>query len=132
GLLTVSKGEFELGGEDGAVKTVLISVSKVAMDTGITQCVIATDLSEEKRREQEMAAERAERDAALRASEERYRRMVETAVEGIWLVDPEGRTTFANRALTDMLEYAPSELKGQPIFDFMKEESASAARRFLE
>ena len=83
GLLTVSKGEFELGGEDGAVKTVLISVSKVAMDTGITQCVIATDLSEEKRREQEVAAERAERDAALRASEERYRQIVETAVEGI-------------------------------------------------
>jgi PAS domain S-box-containing protein len=132
GLLTVSKGEFQLRGEKGAVKTVLFSVSKVAMDTGITQCVIATDLTEEKRREQEMAAERAERDAALRASEERYRRMVETAVEGIWLVDPEGRTTFANRALTDMLEYAPSELKGQPIFDFMKEESASAARRFLE
>ncbi|TMB35817.1 MAG: PAS domain S-box protein [Deltaproteobacteria bacterium] len=131
GLLTVSKGEFELGGEDGAVKTVLISVSKVAMDTGITQCVIATDLSEEKRREQEVAAERAERDAALRASEERYRQIVETAVEGIWLVDTDGRTTFANRALAEMLEYAPSDLRGQPIFDLMNEESAAAARRFL-
>jgi PAS domain S-box-containing protein len=131
GLLTVSKSEFELGAENGAAKTVLLSVSKVAMDTGITQCVIATDLTEEKRREQEMAAERAERDAALRASEERYRRIVETAVEGIWLVDAEGRTTFANRALTDMLEYAPSDLRGQPIFDFMNEESAAAARRFL-
>src|SRR5438270_3173810 len=131
GLLTVSKGEFELGGEDGAVKTVLISVSKVAMDTGITQCVIATDLSEEKRREQEVAAERAERDAALRASEERYRQIVETAVEGIWLVDTDGRTTFANRALAEMLEYAPSDLRGKPIFDLMNEESAAAARRFL-
>jgi PAS domain S-box-containing protein len=131
GLLTVSKGEFQLNKKGEEPKTVLISVSKVAMDTGITQCVIATDLSEEKRREKEVAAERAERDAALRASEERYRRIVETAVEGIWLVDAEGRTTFANRALSDLLEYAPGELQGKPIFDFMKEESAAAARRFL-
>ncbi|MFL5293420.1 MAG: PAS domain S-box protein [Myxococcales bacterium] len=131
GLLTVSKGEFQLAKKGKQPKTVLLSVSKVAMDTGITQCVIATDLTEEKRREKEVAAERAERDAALRASEERYRRIVETAVEGIWLVDAEGRTTFANRALTEMLEYSPSELQGKPIFDFMNEESAAAARRFL-
>src|SRR5438045_8415184 len=113
------------------MKTVHNSDSKVTMDTGITQCVIATDLSEEKRREQEVAAERAERDAALRASEERYRQIVETAVEGIWLVDTDGRTTFANRALAEMIEYAPSDLRGQPIFDLMNEESAAAARRFL-
>jgi len=131
GLLTVSKSEFQLAGEKGAAKTVLLSVSKVAMDTGITLCVIATDLTEEKRREQEVLAERAQRDAALRASEERYRRIVETAVEGIWLVDSEGRTTFANRALSEMLEYSASDLKGKPIFDFMNGESAAAARRFL-
>src|SRR3954468_10466957 len=131
-LVTVSNGEFQLlHGDEGAVKTVLFSVSKVAMDTGIAQCVIATDLTEQKRREQEVAAERRESDAALRDSEERYRRIVETAVEGIWLVDAEGRTTFANRALTEMLEYSPSELQGKPIFDFMNEESAAAARRFL-
>src|SRR5256885_4100121 len=104
GLLEVSNGEFQLRGDEGTVKTVLFSVSKVAMDTGIAQCVIATDLTEEKRREEEVAAERAERDAALRDSEERYRRIVETAVEGIWLVDSEGCTTFANRALAEMLE----------------------------
>ncbi|MFL5446830.1 MAG: PAS domain-containing protein [Myxococcales bacterium] len=51
GLLTVSKGEFQLAKKGKQPKTVLLSVSKVAMDTGITQCVIATDLTEEKRRE---------------------------------------------------------------------------------
>jgi PAS domain S-box-containing protein len=131
GLFTVSRGEFHVGQKGREAKTVCLAVSKVAMDTGITQCVIATDLTYEKRREKEVAAERAEREAALRASEERYRRIVETAVEGIWLVDAEGRTTFANRALSDMLEYAPAELKGKPIFDFMNEESADAAQRFL-
>jgi len=131
GLLAVSKGEFDFQREDGTSITVQLAVSKVRMDGGVALCVIATDLTEEKRREKAVAAERAARDAALRASEERYRRIVETAVEGIWLVDPDERTNFANGALCEMLGYTPAELQGRSIFDFMEEESAAAARRFL-
>jgi PAS domain S-box-containing protein len=40
---------------------------------------------------------------ALRESEQMYRNIVETAGEGIWLVDCDGRTAFANRRLADML-----------------------------
>ena len=130
GLLAVSKSEFELV-RDGKPITLQLSVSKVAMDSGVALCVIASDLTDEKKREQAVAAERAARDAALRVSEERYRRIVETAVEGIWLVDAEGRTTFANGALCEMLGRGPDELRGHLIFDFMDEESAAAARRFL-
>jgi len=36
--------------------------------------------------------------AALRASEERYRRIVETTQEGVWQIDAQGITTFVNRA----------------------------------
>jgi PAS domain S-box-containing protein len=131
GLLAVSKGEFQIEREDGTTVVVQLSVSKVRMDVGVTLCVIANDLTEEKQREKAVAAERAARDAALRVSEERYRRIVETAVEGIWLVDAEGRTTFANGALVEMLGRSPEELHGRFIFDFMDEESATAARRFL-
>jgi PAS domain S-box-containing protein len=131
GLLAVSKAEFPLERGDGAEAIVQLSVSKVRMEGQLTLCVIATDVTEEKRREDAMARERAQRDNALRASEERYRRIVETAVEGIWLVDKEGCTTFANRALCEMLEYPPNELHGRPIFDFMDAESGAAARRFL-
>src|SRR6266481_5226386 len=116
---------------DALLRAGLLAVSKVRMDGGVALCVIATDLTEEKRREKAVAAERAARDAALRASEERYRRIVETAVEGIWLVDPDERTNFANGALCEMLGYTPAELQGRSIFDFMEEESAAAARRFL-
>ncbi|HEX4384337.1 MAG TPA: PAS domain S-box protein, partial [Myxococcales bacterium] len=132
GLLTVSKGEFELSRGDGKAKTVQLSVSRVTMDAAVaTLCVIASDLTEEKARDQAVTRERTARDAALRVSEERYRRIVETAVEGIWLVDAEGRTTFANGALCDMLGRDPGEMQGRFIFDFMDEESALAARRFL-
>jgi PAS domain S-box-containing protein len=131
GLTAVSKGELDLERGDGTRIKVLLAVSKIQIDNSVMLCVIATDLTEEKRREREVAAERAARGAALQASEERYRRIVETAVEGIWLVDAEGCTTFTNGALTDMLDYSPAELRGRPIFDFMDDESAAAARRFL-
>ncbi len=131
GLLAVSRAEFQLRHESGAQAQVLLSVSKIQMEGKITLCVIATDVTEEKRREAAVAAERAQRDGALRASEERYRRIVETAVEGIWLVDATGRTTFANRALSEMLGYAPDELQGRLLLDFMDAESERAARRFL-
>jgi PAS domain S-box-containing protein len=116
GLLVVSKGEFKFDYD----KTISLSVSKVMMEGQVTLCVIATDVTEEKRRDKEVAE-----------SEARYRRIVETAVEGIWLVDAHGRTTFANRALSEMLEYSQEELRGRVVFDLMDAESATAARRFL-
>jgi PAS domain S-box-containing protein len=131
GLLTLSKGEFELERGDGTTMSTLLAVSKVQMDGSVTLCVIANDLREEKERDRAVATERAARDAALRASEERYRRIVETAVEGIWLVDADGSTTFANGALSEMFGYSSATLCGRPIFEFMEEESAAAARRFL-
>jgi len=40
---------------------------------------------------------------ALRESEEKYRCIVETADEGIWMIDTEGKTTFVNQKMADML-----------------------------
>jgi PAS domain S-box-containing protein len=70
-------------------------------------------------------------EAELLASEQRYRRIVETASEGIWTVDAEGRTTFANPALARMLGYTQAEMLNRPFTDFMDEETrAEALRRF--
>jgi diguanylate cyclase (GGDEF)-like protein/PAS domain S-box-containing protein len=69
---------------------------------------------------------------ALRNSEARYRRIVETAQEGIWLVDAEERTTFVNARLTEMLNYTAEEMQGRSWFDFMDEESRKMARRRME
>jgi PAS domain S-box-containing protein len=56
---------------------------------------------------------------ALRRSEAHYRRIADTAHEGIWLLDTTGRTLFANRRLAEILRCRPEELQGVAIFGFL-------------
>ncbi|WP_319586422.1 response regulator [uncultured Desulfobulbus sp.] len=58
-------------------------------------------------------------EAALQESEAQYRRIVQTAQESIWGMDALMRTTFVNPHLTAMLGYAPEEMLGRPIDDFI-------------
>jgi PAS domain S-box-containing protein len=66
---------------------------------------------------------------ALRASEERFRRLVETAEEGIWILDGQAHTGYINQRMTEMLGYKAEEMLGYSIFDFMAEEAQLAARQ---
>jgi PAS domain S-box-containing protein len=60
----------------------------------------------------------------LRRSEASYRRIVETAAEGILTLDLDGRTTFANAALAKMLGCGVREVLERPITEFMFAEDA--------
>lgn len=55
----------------------------------------------------------------LEASQERYRTIVETAREGIYIVDSEGKFSFANKRMAAMLGLQLSEIIGKHTFDFM-------------
>ncbi len=66
---------------------------------------------------------------ALKDSEERYRRIVETAHEGIWSTDPEGRINFVNPALVRMLGYSAEEMIGQLVERILFEEDVEDHRR---
>ena len=68
---------------------------------------------------------------ALHESEERYRQIVETANEGIWLIDREGVTTFANRQMELILGCPPGGLIGHPFYDFMDAEGRREAEQNL-
>lgn len=66
----------------------------------------------------------------LKASEERYRGIVETANEGVVLLDPEDRITFVNRQACEMFGYGATDLLGHPLVELMDEDQlASAAHR---
>jgi PAS domain S-box-containing protein len=57
----------------------------------------------------------------LQASEEKYRRIVETAHEGIWAMDGKYRTTFVNGHMAAMLGYTAEQMLGRPVDSFMFE-----------
>ncbi len=57
--------------------------------------------------------------AALRASEERYRLIIETTSEGVWLSDAGFLTTYVNQRLAEMLGYAREEMLGQSVWMFI-------------
>ncbi|MEO5930249.1 MAG: PAS domain S-box protein [Candidatus Kapaibacterium sp.] len=72
--------------------------------------------------------QRKEMEDALRTSEERYRHIVETANEGIWLIDPKARVSFANARMAEMLGYPVAEIIGCSIYDFIDPEWQAIGR----
>ncbi len=82
---------------------------------------IVTDITERKRMEQ-----------TLRESEEKYRRLVETLMEGIWVLDKDANTSFVNPRMAQMLGYTVDEMMGKHLFSFMDEQGKIIAMRYLE
>jgi two-component system, sensor histidine kinase and response regulator len=70
--------------------------------------------------------------SALQESEDKYRTFVETANEGIWVVDSETRTTYVNRRMAEMLGYSPEEMIGKKSSEFMDEEGKARLGFLLE
>jgi diguanylate cyclase (GGDEF)-like protein/PAS domain S-box-containing protein len=81
----------------------------------------AQDVTDEKRVE-----------TALRDSEDRYRTMVETSQEGIWLLDASDVITFANQRLAELVGGDVADMVGRPLFDFLDEDGRQLARAQLE
>ncbi|WP_432378531.1 putative bifunctional diguanylate cyclase/phosphodiesterase [Duganella sp. P38] len=67
--------------------------------------------------------------AALERSEERFRRIVHNAEEGIWEIDAAARTSFVNPKMAQMLGYAIEEMLEQPLVAFMDEEGRAILER---
>jgi PAS domain S-box-containing protein len=68
---------------------------------------------------------------ALRASEQRYRGIVESASEGVLMLDEVDRISFVNRAMARMLGFEVHELLGRRALEFMVGESEPVGRRAL-
>ncbi len=69
---------------------------------------------------------------ALAESESKYRRIVETAAEGIWMVDVGWTTTFVNARMASMLGCTPEEMVGKHLFDFMDDEARAECERNMQ
>ncbi|MBU1231140.1 MAG: PAS domain S-box protein [Proteobacteria bacterium] len=84
-----------------------------------------------RRRVRARTAELAETLFRLRESEERFRTMVETANEGVWRLDANFLTTYVNGTMARMLGYAPEEILGRRVTEFMFPEDHPAHEALL-
>jgi PAS domain S-box-containing protein len=117
-------------GEERAVAT---------MRSGARDFILKNDLRrltpviERELRESRARATRRKTEQALKGSEQRYRQIVNTAQEGIWVVDASDDTVFVNRYMAQMLDYAEYEMIGRPLSDFLHSDRSTtdaAARGF--
>src|SRR5512139_372270 len=73
-----------------------------------------------------------EENAALTATAERYRRLLDHADVGVWEIDADARTSFVNACMARMLGYTPDEMLGRGIFDHMDDEARADAERQID
>jgi PAS domain S-box-containing protein len=92
------------------------------LSENISYALAALDYEDEKKESEE----------ALRQSEEKYRRIVDTAHEGIWAMDNQFVTTYVNERLAEMLGYTVDEILGKTIQSFMYEEELADQQLKIE
>ena len=63
--------------------------------------------------------QRRQAEAALRASEERFRALVENSSDALFLIDAEGRVTYMAPSSERHLGWKPEQMLGRSIFDFL-------------
>ncbi|MBZ5698152.1 MAG: PAS domain S-box protein [Acidobacteriia bacterium] len=80
----------------------------------------------------DVITDRKRAEEALRTSEGKYRQIVETSNEGIWMLDPDGKTIFANRQMAQMLGYSEEELSRLSLFDLTYDSDLADARARME
>jgi PAS domain S-box-containing protein len=69
---------------------------------------------------------------ALIQSEEKYRQIIETTQEGVWIIDENANTSYVNQSMEEMLGYAVDEMMGRSLFDFMDDEGKIDAAEKME
>ena len=109
---------INLQGPDGRLVPVEVSAVAMVDDEGRFAGIHGStrDISERARLERE-----------LRESEERYRYLVASSPDLVWLTDAEGTLTFVSDAARTMLGSEPTELMGRPYADDLR--TVGAPRR---
>ncbi len=119
--LTDRRQEFELDllHSDGRSVHALVVTSPIIDTAGAFGGCLAgvLDITGRKRAEE-----------ALRQSEQKYRLVVESLSEGIWVIDRDACTSFVNPRMAEMLGYAPEEMIGKSLYSFLSPSCGAAMR----
>jgi PAS domain S-box-containing protein len=104
------KGEVSLTNKQGETKHFFHTVKFVYDEAGsrIGHLAIGRDITEKKLAEKK-----------LKQSESFYRTLIADSIDGIILVDSEGRISFASPSVKNVLGYEVEEIVGRSSFDFV-------------
>jgi len=69
---------------------------------------------------------------AVLESERKYRQLMESLQEGVWVINKDAITTFVNPRMAEMLGYNGDEMLGKPLFSFIDESNLSVAKERME
>ncbi|MCE5308151.1 MAG: PAS domain S-box protein [Acidobacteriales bacterium] len=116
-LMETGSGRLESqhSAKDGRLIDVEVSAAYLPRESQIVAFI--RDITQRKRDEE-----------ALRESEERYRQIIETAQEGIWLIAEDSTVSYVNARLAAMLGYSREEIVGRSVDSFIEEKNHLAAR----
>ncbi len=113
--------EIEVTCTDGAKRVIAMSSrAKEAPVQGWASWSIGVDVTERVRAQK-----------SLEQSEENYRRLLENSSQGVWLVDTQHRTLFANQRLADMFACSVEDILSNDETTFLDDESRQLLRELI-
>jgi PAS domain S-box-containing protein len=118
------RAQYRVLPPDGSVRWIASRGRVLPDEKGEPQRIIGVviDITEVRRAEE-----------AVRESERKFRRIFETANEGIWVLDANARITMANARIAEMLGYSVEELIGRGKADLVfSPEDREIAREQIE
>ncbi|HJU05543.1 MAG TPA: PAS domain S-box protein [Nitrospiraceae bacterium] len=107
--------------KDGTRILVDITWNSIEFGGKRAELVLANDVTDRLRAEE-----------ALRASEERHRTVLTSALDGFWIIDTQGRILEVNDAYCRMMGYDRDELLGMTVSDVEAGESAAAIIQHID
>jgi two-component system sensor histidine kinase/response regulator len=106
---------------DGSSFPAMVHISPVLLAGQELVIVALRDMTQRQRAEE-----------ALHASSERYRQIVQTAAEGIWMTNADDLTTFVNPTMAGMLDYEIEQMMGRAMTDFMDDDGRALLKQHLQ
>jgi PAS domain S-box-containing protein len=135
--LELTVGFMSLNGQPAVIKTFFdITERKKAEEAllkerGELEARVKERTAEMERTNENLKAEIEKRIAsenALRESEEKFRNLIENINDVVWEKGKDGKFTYMNPKIRDVMGYGPEEFTGKTILDFMIPADADAIR----
>lgn len=108
--------------KDGSTVYILSNAIHLKNDQGTVTRMVGSHLNITENKRQELA---------LQQSESRYRHIIETTLEGVWMLNTEGKTTFVNQRMAEMLGYEAADMQQRPFTDFISPEDQYQSQAYF-